>query len=42
MRGRRWCWETVETSKVTTSGSRLDVREVVVVGDGQNAEKNHL
>ena len=28
--------------KITTSSSRLDAREVVVVGDGRNAEKNHL
>jgi len=28
--------------KITTSGSRLDAREVVVVGDGRNTEKNHL
>ena len=29
----------VKTTKMTTSGSRLDAREVVVVADGQNDEK---
>jgi hypothetical protein len=28
--------------KETTSSSRLDAREVVVVVDGQNSRKNHL
>jgi len=28
--------------KITTSGSCLDVREVVVVGDGRNIKSNHL
>ena len=32
----------VERSKITTSSSRLDAREVVVVADGRNDEKNHL
>jgi len=29
-------------TKMTTSGSRLDTREVVVVGDGGNDENDHL
>ena len=28
--------------KITTSGSRLNVREEVVLGDGRNIESNHL
>jgi len=33
----------VETTKMTTSGSYLDAREVVVVGDGlKERKKNHL
>ena len=32
----------VETPKITTSGSRLDTREVVVVAEVLDDEKNHL
>ena len=28
--------------KITTSGSHLNVREEVVLGDGRNIESNHL
>jgi len=31
-----------EPLKRTTSGSHLNAREVVVVGDGRNAKNNHL
>jgi hypothetical protein len=34
--------QAVEMMKETTSSSRLDAREVVVVVDGQNSRKNHL
>jgi len=32
----------VETPKITTSTSRLDAREVVVVGEVSEGRKNHL
>ena len=41
-RGRWWWWDSCQKAKTTTSGSRLDAREVVVVGVALKRDINHL
>ena len=42
MQGRWWWWQMVETSKITTSSSCLNAREVVWWQMVETTKKNHL